>query len=531
MARHLDVILLSVTLGCVAIAGIAWTNQWPVSFAIAVASTVLALTAAGLAWSGRSRAASVLLVLLMLGATLVSAARGDGLHDVTLVIIPATILVSSLLLERRATIALTLAAIGGVVAVAWARHERRVEAPWESDWIAEAAVVVVVLVIVTVVIQLLIGDLLTSVQRVRESEARHRDMFVSIQDAYCEIAPGGTLLEINPSGEDLLGTARDELIQRPLVGGFFEPGAFASFAAAVERHGRVANYEMTLQDAAGRRHALLVNASWRAGGEAVSSRIIASIRDVTERQELRERLARVEQLETVGVLAGGIAHDLNNLGNVIRGHCEVARRRLARGDSVEPSLEAILRASERGGQLVQALLAFARKQPHQPRLIDLNALVAEAPRLPGAGEIPGVEVQVRLGECVPRVMADPSQVEQILVNLIANAGQALSARRSDAPPGCVAISTSVLADKPGFAVLEVRDNGPGMSESVRRRIFEPFFTTRPEGTGLGLASVFGIVRQNGATIDVESSEGRGTTFRILWPAAMPAAGQAVASAP
>jgi PAS domain S-box-containing protein len=521
-SRHLGVVLLIVTLACVAIAVIAWTSAWIVSFMIAAASTALAVTAAGLAWWGWRRAASVLVVLLMLGATLTSAVRGDGLHDVTLVIIPAAILVSSLLLEWRTTAAFTLVAVAGVVGVAWSRHARGVAASSEADWIQESAVVVVVLVIVTLVIQLLVGDLIASVRLSRESEARYRDIFESIQDAYCELAPDGVLLEMSPSGEGLLGVGRDELRGRTLVGEFFAPAAFGELAARVESSGHVDNFEIVLRDAAGQARTLLVNGSWRPGDVGRPPRILASMRDVTERQELRERLARVEQLETVGALAGGIAHDFNNLVNVIRGQCEVARRRASRGESLEPSIDAILRASARGGTLVQALLTFARRQSCQPRLVDLNQLIAGVPSLPEAADIHGVDLQIDLGEGVPHVMADPGQVEQVLVNLIANARHAVRARPDRVESGVVTVVTSARKDPaPGFAVIEVRDNGQGMSDAVRRRVFEPFFTTRPDGTGLGLASVFGIVRQNGGTIDVESREGRGSTFRILWPAALP----------
>ena len=247
--------------------------------------------------------------------------------------------------------------------------------------------------------------------------------------------------------------------------------------------------------------------------------------DVSERRRLERRLAEAEKMEAIGRLAGGVAHDFNNLLTVISGYAEIL---LARGDGKgREELGEIAHAAEQASSLTRQLLAFSRRQVLHPRVLDINAIVAGME--PMVKRIIGddIDVRVRLGPGLPAVEADRAQLERVILNLAANA--------RDAMPGggrlTVETSGAELDAGPGV-LLAVSDTGVGMSEEVRRQAFEPFFTTKAQGagTGLGLATVFGVVSQSGGSVYVYSEEGLGTTFKIYLPAAHAAAEAAAAAA-
>ena len=256
-----------------------------------------------------------------------------------------------------------------------------------------------------------------------------------------------------------------------------------------------------------------------------------SFRDVTEHRELEHQLRQAQKMESVGRLAGGVAHDFNNLLTVISGRCEflVGAPNLTREQ--EEDIREINKAQERAGDLTRQLLAFSRKQLLHPQVVDLNdALDQVAPML---RRLIGEDIQVEFihGEMLGRVMADPGQVQQVLMNLSLNARDAmLSGGRLTIRTANESFSADPAAgpSSSGYVALEVTDTGCGMDEATAAQIFEPFFTTKGEGvgTGLGLATVYGIVKQSGASITVETAPGQGTRFRILFPIA-----DAVNSAP
>jgi two-component system cell cycle sensor histidine kinase/response regulator CckA len=247
--------------------------------------------------------------------------------------------------------------------------------------------------------------------------------------------------------------------------------------------------------------------------------------DVTERRRLEERLTQAEKMEAIGRLAGGVAHDFNNLLTVISGYTELL---LARPDtSGRDQLGEIAHAAEQAAALTRQLLAFSRRQVLHPRVLDLDEIVAGME--PMVRRIIGddVNVGVRLVGGLPAVMADRSQLERVILNLAANARDAMpDGGRLTIETAAVELDDDYVAARgdgtPGPNVLlAVSDTGVGMSEEVQRHLFEPFFTTKAPGagTGLGLATVFGVVKQSGGSIYVYSEEGRGTTFKIYLPAA------------
>ena len=250
---------------------------------------------------------------------------------------------------------------------------------------------------------------------------------------------------------------------------------------------------------------------------------IGVMQDVTQRKRLEEQLRQSQKMEAIGLLAGGVAHDFNNILAVILGFSELAVRKLPPGHPVGAQLTEVFDAARRGGELTRKLLAFSRKQIIQPRLLDVCASVEDFTRM--IRRIVGEDVEIVL-EAAPHavpVRADPVQLEQVLLNLSTNARQAMPAggtlrlttRATELDDAFVARHPWARAGS--FAEVVVSDTGVGMDDATRARVFEPFFTTKADGTGLGLATVYGIVEQHGGFVHVESTPGAGTTFRVFLP--------------
>jgi len=249
-------------------------------------------------------------------------------------------------------------------------------------------------------------------------------------------------------------------------------------------------------------------------------------RDVTARIHLEEQLRNAQQLEAIGRLAGGVAHDFNNILSIIMGHGELLLAAVGADEQARNGLDQIRRAADRAASLTQQLLAFSRKQVLQPSVLDLNESVGEVQKMLARVIGEDIELIASLHPLLVPVKADPGQVEQVLMNLAVNArdampqGGKLMMETSNADVGEAQARDLELA--PGrYVMLKVADSGHGMTAGTLSHVFEPFFTTKPmgKGTGLGLSTVYGIVKQSGGSIQVESEVGRGTTFRIYLPVA------------
>jgi PAS domain S-box-containing protein len=249
-------------------------------------------------------------------------------------------------------------------------------------------------------------------------------------------------------------------------------------------------------------------------------------RDVTERMHLEERLRNMQQLEAIGRLAGGVAPDFNNILSIIMGHGELLLAAVGSNERARGGLEQIRRAAERAASLTQQLLAFSRKQVLQPRSLDLNEAVANVQKMLSRVIGEDIELIASLHPLLEPVKADPGQVEQVLMNLAVNARDAMphggKLRMETSNVEADAGMARDLELEPGhYVMLRVTDTGHGMDAATLAHIFEPFFTTKPmgKGTGLGLATVYGIVKQSGGSIQVESEVGQGAAFRIYLPVA------------
>jgi PAS domain S-box-containing protein len=373
-------------------------------------------------------------------------------------------------------------------------------------------------------------------EAVVKAERHYRHIFNSVSDAVFVHGLGddglpGRFIEVNDIACRRLGYTRDELLQlRPLD--IDAPDTVAGIPAVMKRlqADGYAVWEGIHVAKDGRR--IPVEISNRVFEFDGSPTIISSVRDVTERKQaeaaqakLEEQLRQAQKLESIGRLAGGVAHDFNNLLTVINGYADFLLADLDPTDPLWSSADEIRKAGERAASLTKQLLAFSRKQIIEPKALDLNTTIRDSERMLQRLIGEDVMLTTTLDTSLGRVMADPEQVHQVIMNLVVNARDAMP------DGGRLEISTANVdvterdADiqqdaKPGpHVMVMVTDTGTGMDERTRQHIFEPFFTTKKgdKGTGLGLSTVYGIMRQNGGWICVSSDPGKGTSFKLYFP--------------
>ena len=361
----------------------------------------------------------------------------------------------------------------------------------------------------------------------RRSEAGFRSFVQNSPFGVYRSAPDGTILDVNPALVAMLDyESAEDLMARKSPDLYRDPGERARIRR--EHPNGVDGLETEFK----RKDGSVVNVR-------LTSRHVFNLRDepecfeitvenLTERRALEQQLRQSQKLEAIGRLAGGVAHDFNNQLVPILGYAAMLKESLVYGDPRLEDVEEIQRAAERAAALTKQLLIFSRKQVHRPTFVNLNALVLDLinmlRRVLGAD----IDLKTAFSTDLPTIKADPGHIEQIVMNLIVNARDAMPSG------GRVTIETALVerpdtvapvegqAPLPGrYVRLAVIDTGTGMTSETKARIFEPFFTTKEvgKGTGLGLATVFGIVRQSGGFITVESEPGAGTSFQLYFPEA------------
>lgn len=363
-------------------------------------------------------------------------------------------------------------------------------------------------------------------EKLRESEAQLRAVVESIDGAVFVLDPGsGSILQSNHNATTLLGYDQQELAARSLPSlACTEQGRLAlHMQKAISEGPQTIELEACLKGGKGLWVEIVLTKT------IIRSRVhvLAIIRNISARLELERRLIHSQKMEAMGTLAGGVAHDFNNILCAIMGYTEMARMDAEGQTELCENLDQVIQSSSRARDLVRQILTFSRRSQPEAKLISVAELMQEALRLLRPALPSSIEIRLEMGADLPRIMADPSQVHQVIMNLVTNAAHALRTtqtpvltlrcRIQDAPAE-VAACTPTLA--PGLTLMiEVADNGHGMDEATQAHIFEPFFTTKPqgEGTGLGLAVVHGIVRANRGGIHVESAPEKGASFQVYFP--------------
>jgi two-component system, cell cycle sensor histidine kinase and response regulator CckA len=352
-----------------------------------------------------------------------------------------------------------------------------------------------------------------------KSELELRAIFENALDAMMILDDEGRYLDANPAACTLLGVPKDEVIGKRI-------GKIVSWSIDVAKEWE----RGTLDRLKGEATITLKNGVVREIEYAVKEHILPGLslllaRDVTERKALELRLMQSQKMEALGRLAGGVAHDFNNMLMVIRGYSELMQTKTSADPLLARYTSSIIDAADRAALTTQQLLAFSRRQVIQPQIVNLNSIVDEMARLLRRVLGEDVELHLDLARDLYNIKADSGQMGQIILNLAINARDAMPTG------GRLEISTrneeveelrmSGIAEPISgtFSVLRVKDSGSGMDAETCSHIFEPFFTTKPQGkgTGLGLAMVYGVVKQSKGWINVESELDRGTEFKLYFP--------------
>jgi PAS domain S-box-containing protein len=364
-----------------------------------------------------------------------------------------------------------------------------------------------------------------------ESEARQGAILEAAHDAIITMDQELNIREFNPAAEQMFGQRRNDILGRS-VEVLLPPAARAAHLEALTEYMRTGGgplagrrLEVTAIRADGSEFPVeLTVARMHGDNRAV---ITGFIRDITERRALEEQLRQSQKLEAIGRLAGGVAHDFNNILMSIMGSADLLLMELRESDPARTEATEIKRSVERGAGVTRQLLAFGRRQASRPRLFALGDVVSSMDKMLRRLIGPEIEIEIASGDVPVMVRADPGQWEQVVMNLAINArdamptGGRLTIRVDEIEIDEAAAVTLTEGQQGRYARLSVSDSGHGMTEQVRAKLFEPFFTTkeRGKGTGLGLSIVYGIVKQSGGHISVSSEPGRGATFQIHLPVA------------
>src|SRR5688572_23044130 len=364
----------------------------------------------------------------------------------------------------------------------------------------------------------------------RESEERYRDLFDNASDLVCMGAPDGSLLYVNQAWKTGTGYGEEEIGRMQLLD-LAHPDCRTRYAEVLERvlqGERLDHVELVFLPKNGTAMTVEGNLSctFKDGQPSV---IRGIFRDVTERKRVEEHLRRAERMQAAGKLAGGVAHEVNNMMTGVIGFSEFVLRSLEEGDVRRADVEEIIKAGTRAADVTRQLLAFTRQQFLQPQVLDVNVVVADMEKLLRRSLGEGHLLELNLSPEAGHLRADRGQLEQVLINLVINARDAMSGHGRVTIETKLSVWDETYAQRHGgvdlplgrYVMLAVSDTGCGMDSQTQERIFEPFFTTKPvgQGTGLGLSTVYGIVKQSGGYVWVYSEVDQGSVFKIYLPAA------------
>jgi len=363
-------------------------------------------------------------------------------------------------------------------------------------------------------------------------EQRFKTLFSAIEDVVFISTPDGRFLEINPAGAKLFGYPSIHALYQIDIGRdlYRNIADRQTYQEIMHTRGQVRDYEIRLKRQDGEKIVVQETSTVVRDRNGNITAYQGIMRDVTYKRHLEEQLLQAQKMESIGMLAGGIAHDFNNILTTINGYAELMQMQMDPSEKFYNNVRNIIKGVKRSEDLIRQLLAFSRRQMIEPKVIDLNKEITDLHSMLRRLIAEDIRFELELSEKSVHIKADRIQLQQILVNLVVNANHAIKKMKTNRVNQIkiitedVKLSKDFVAMNPGsregrFILIAVQDTGVGMDEDTRLKIFEPFFSTKGEGegTGLGLATVYGIVKQNKGNIYVDSVPGKGSTFNIYWP--------------
>lgn len=365
--------------------------------------------------------------------------------------------------------------------------------------------------------------------RLQRAEARYRGIFEASQDAILLTTVTGEILEINQAGLVMFGLdSIADVNLHPIQDFYLNPDDRRKLIDMLRDGRSVHNLEIPLQSLDGRIiHGLISVRLIEAGEDFPEDRLVGTVHDISQLKELQNQLVEAQKMESIGRLAGGIAHDFNNILSSVQGYASLMKSRITPDHPFYEYVDTIERGAVRAGDLTARLLGFARRGQFDRTPLDINRIVEDTSSLLKSTVNKAIEIRTEMSSELAAVKGDRSQLHQVLMNLCVNARDAMQGQE-----GCMTIVTGMVQEnnpcetdfpevQPGsFVYVRVSDTGVGMDPETIKRIYEPFYSTKKaEGTGLGLAMVYGVVRNHGGFIRIDSNPGKGTTFSVFLPAA------------
>jgi PAS domain S-box-containing protein len=366
-------------------------------------------------------------------------------------------------------------------------------------------------------------------------EERYSKLYSESEDVVFISTPEGRFVDMNPAGVKMFGYASvKEMLDLDIEKTFYvDPKEREKYKKVMQTKGRIKDYELVIKNQNGEKIHVSETSTVvkNERGEIIAYQGI--MRDETYRRQLEQQLFQAKKMESIGMLAGGVAHDFNNILTTIRGYADLMMLVLKNTDPMFKDVDNIINGVKRAEDLIRQLLGFSRRQMIEPKIMDINKVISDLHTMLDRLISDDIEFDLKLRDGLAFIKADPVQIQQILVNLVANANHAIKKQDDKSKGKKIRISTDgfsltkeMIEQFPGsregeYIEIKISDTGIGMSEETKQNIFEPFYSTKQEGegTGLGLATVYGIVKQNNSYIYINSQKRDGTTFKIFWPVA------------
>ncbi len=375
---------------------------------------------------------------------------------------------------------------------------------------------------------LLEKEIVQRTKALQESEKKYRQLFMDSLDGIFITTPEGRFIDVNPAGVRLFGyESKEELMAVDIPSTLYlNPEDRERFKKEIAEKGHVQNLELNFRRKDGKIITAVLSSTCEYDDQGKIVAYRGYIRDITRWKEMEQQLAHSQRMESLGLLAGGIAHDFNNILAGILGYASLLKMKLSPHDKLYRFAEIIEKSAQRAAELTNQLLIFSRKGQSKLVEVNLNEVISESLKIIKPTFPKGIELKIDVDEDIPPIVADPMQLQQIIINLAVNARDAIPEGEGTITIVARQVEITNLqnfttpdAKRGRYLCLCISDTGTGIPDEIKQKIFEPFFSTKPKGkgTGMGLAMVYGAVRNFGGFIQVESQLNKGTTFEIYLP--------------